>query len=106
LTLDFTTPGKVIVKMQDYIEEMLDELPLKFSGLSATPAADHMFRVDKDVEKLNEEKISDLFHHFTMKLLYLSKRARPDVQTAAAFLTTRVKAPDVDENVAPWGGSY
>jgi hypothetical protein len=29
--------------------------------------------------------------------VYLSKRARPDVQTATAFLTTRVKGPDIDD---------
>jgi hypothetical protein len=30
-------------------------------------------------------------------LLFLSKRARPDIQTAVAFLTTRVKSPDEDD---------
>ena len=37
------------------------------------------------------------FHHLVAKTLYISKRARPDVSTAVAFLTTRVKAPDVDD---------
>jgi hypothetical protein len=31
------------------------------------------------------------------KLLFLCKRARPDLQTTVAFLTTRVKAPDHDD---------
>ena len=30
------------------------------------------------------------------KLLFLCKRAHPDIQTAVAFLTTRVMAPDED----------
>jgi hypothetical protein len=30
-------------------------------------------------------------------LLFAAKRARPDIQTAIAFLCTRVKAPDVDD---------
>jgi len=38
-----------------------------------------------------------MFHHITAKLLFLCKRARPDVQAATAFLCTRVKAPDVDD---------
>jgi hypothetical protein len=96
MTLDFVTPGKVIVKMQDYNEEMLDELPPEFSGVATTPAADHLFRVNPDAEKLSTE-LSDLFHHFTTKLLYLSKRARPDVQTTTTFFTTRAQAPDVDD---------
>lgn len=39
----------------------------------------------------------EFFHHLTAKLLFLSKRARPDIQTAVAFLCTRVKAPDMDD---------
>lgn len=31
------------------------------------------------------------------KLLFLCKRARPDVQTAVDFLCTRVKQPDEDD---------
>jgi hypothetical protein len=46
---------------------------------------------------LLDEDNSELFHHFTAKLLFLSKRARPDIQTTVAFLTTRVKAPDEDD---------
>ena len=30
-------------------------------------------------------------------MLFLCKRARPDIQTAVAFLTTRVKGPDEDD---------
>eukprot|EP00957_Ditylum_brightwellii_P196841 14997558-Ditylum_brightwellii.AAC.1 len=37
------------------------------------------------------------FHTNTAKLLFLCKRARQDIQTAVAFLTTRVKQPDEDD---------
>lgn len=40
---------------------------------------------------------AEFFHRFVAKLLYLSKRARPDIATAIAFLTTRVKEPDGDD---------
>jgi hypothetical protein len=40
---------------------------------------------------------ADMFHHNTAKLLFLCKRARPDIQTAVAFLCTRVQKPDVDD---------
>ena len=36
-------------------------------------------------------------HTMVAKLLFLSKRARPDLQTAIAFLCTRVKEPDIDD---------
>ncbi len=39
------------------------------------------------------------FHHATAQLLFLSARARRDIQPATAFLTTRVKSPDEDN----WG---
>ena len=38
-----------------------------------------------------------MFHHLTAKLLYLSKRTRPDLLTAVAFLCTRVQSPDTDD---------
>jgi hypothetical protein len=40
---------------------------------------------------------ADMFHHNVAKLLFLCKRARPDIQTAVAFLCTRVKGPDTDD---------
>jgi len=38
-----------------------------------------------------------LFHHIVMKLLYLCRRTRQDIQTAVAFLCTRVKELDEDD---------
>ncbi len=37
------------------------------------------------------------FTNLAAKTLHVSKCARPDVSTTIAFLTTRVKAPDVDD---------
>ena len=39
------------------------------------------------------------FRHTVAQLLFLSARARRDIQTAVAFLTTRMKQPDEDD----WG---
>ena len=38
-----------------------------------------------------------MFHHNVAKLLFLCKQARPNIQTAVAFLTTCVMAPDEDD---------
>ena len=38
-----------------------------------------------------------MFHSYVAKLLFAAKRARPDLQTAIAFLCTRVKSPDTDD---------
>jgi hypothetical protein len=90
--------GQVAVSMFQFIDEMLDEFPELINSAAATPAADHLFKIRADGKKLSEEQAS-VFHHFTAKLLFLSGRARRDIQTAVAFLTTRVKAPDEDD----WG---
>jgi hypothetical protein len=82
--------------MIDYIENMMTELPADMSGTVRSPASSHLFDVNDDAEKLNTE-LSDFFHHNVAKLLFLCKRARPDIQTAVAFLCTRVKEPDVDD---------
>ena len=54
-----------------------------------------MFQVSETAERLDDSKAA-VFHRMTAKALFLTKRARPDISTAVAFLTTWVKNPDVD----------
>jgi hypothetical protein len=96
MTLDFSQDGKVLVIMKEYTQEMFDELDGDMDGVAATPAAAHLFTVNENAVRL-DGAASDLFHHYTAKLLFLSRRARPDIQMAVAFLTTQVKGPDVDD---------
>ena len=96
MKLDYTLDGKVQISMGDYVEEMLKSLPEDMNGESSTPAGNHLFTVNPDAVPLSESE-SDMFHHYVAKLLFLCKRARPDIQTAVAFLSTRVKAPDRDD---------
>ncbi len=55
-----------------------------------------MFKVDEDATKLDTEQ-STAFHNIVAKALYMVKRARPDGSVSITFLTTRVRAPDVDD---------
>ena len=97
MVIDYTVPGKVKFMMKDFIQGGLDECPGELMKRpSVTPAANHLFNVNPDCSKLGEAKASQ-FHHLTTKLLYLSKCARPDLQTAVSFLTTRVREPDEDD---------
>jgi hypothetical protein len=41
--------------------------------------------------------MSTAFHNVVAKALYMVKRARPDASVSIAFLTTRVRSPDVDD---------
>jgi hypothetical protein len=96
MTLDFSEDGKAKITMIDYIKTMLEELPSDMSGEAATGAANHLFQVDENATPL-DEPTAMAFHHNVAKLLFLCKRARPDIQTPTAFLCTRVKAPDRDD---------
>jgi len=96
MVLDYTKVGAIQVAMFDYIENMLSELPPTMDGESRTPAPLHLFDVNEEATKLNEAE-AQFFHHYVAKLLFLCKRARPDIQTAVAFLSTRVQSPDVDD---------
>jgi hypothetical protein len=96
MTIDYSHPGEVQFTMFDYIDNMLAELPDDMSGTAATPAANYLFDVNPQAAKL-DKPMSEFFHTQVAKLLYLCKRARPDIHTAVAFLTTRVTAPDMDD---------
>ena len=96
MMLDFSLPGKVQIRMEEYIKNMLAELPEDMAGLATTPAAEHLFKINDTPTHLTDEAAM-LFHHNVAKLLFRCKWARPDLQTAVAFLSTRVKQPDHDD---------
>jgi Reverse transcriptase (RNA-dependent DNA polymerase) len=98
MTLDVSCSGKLAITMKDYINNIIDNLPDDMTGTTSTPAANHLFEVnDLNPEHLTEEN-SVKFHRYAAKLLFLCKRARPDIHTAVAFLSTCVKKPDYDDN--------
>ena len=80
--------------MFEYIAKIIEELPMELDGEPTSPAANHLFEVDDKGIKLKPEQ-KDLFHEFVAKLLFLGKRARPDLQTAISFLSTRVREPNI-----------
>ena len=96
--LDFSVAGQVKITMFDYIQEMLEHFH-KFDPnktISRTPSDDHLFKVRDDQPKLDEQK-SQVFHTFTVKALFATKRARLHINMSVAFLTTRVICPDKDD---------
>ena len=85
------------VSMFQYLDGVIDEFPELITGKAETPAADHLFNVrDADEAKYLPEEKAVAFHHTTARFLFLSSRARRDIQTAVSFLTMRVKKPDED----------
>jgi hypothetical protein len=79
--------------MPDYINGILDEVPNDMQGTAVTPTAANLFMVRDDIEKL-DDKHAETYHHLMAKLLYLCKRAHPDLQTVVSFLMMQVTQPD------------
>ena len=84
------------ISMKDQIEEAIETFGEEVSGTVTSPCARHLLETRDDAEQLDEER-KEIFHTVTAKLLYIEKRARPDIETAISFLTTRVDRSDEDD---------
>jgi hypothetical protein len=99
MTLDYIVHGQVKITIFDYVDEILtafDKAEPKGGGTKTSAAPDSLFKVDENCEKLKQDKAVE-FHNLVAKTLYSTKRARSDICTAIAFLTTRVQAPDKED---------
>jgi hypothetical protein len=45
MNLNFATLGEVTFDMIPYLSKVLDDFPEKITGVSSTPAADHLFKI-------------------------------------------------------------
>ncbi len=94
MTLDYKSPGEVKIVMTHYIDDIINEHPEEINGKVSTPAAENLFSVNEDADELDAES-TEFFHTAVAKCLWISKRGRPDIQTAVSCLTTRVKQPNI-----------
>ena len=62
----------------------------------AIPATCAMFDTRESAPKLGQSN-HDSFRSYVLKILYLSRRARPETLTAIVFLSTRVQCSDADD---------
>jgi hypothetical protein len=96
MELDFTEIGTIKIGMEEYVTRMLESFPGGLTGTSSTPAAQYLFNTREQAQILTEDK-SAIFHTMVAKALFTCKCARPDIQLAVAFLSTRVRGPDEDD---------
>ena len=82
--------------MIDYLKECINEFPEDVKKTVTSPATAHLFDVRDNAQALDSNSM-EIFHKIVAKLLFACKRARPDIQTAVAFLTTRVTKSDEDD---------
>jgi len=88
MTFDFSVEGQVKVTQEGYVSELVASEDLRTPV--KTPALPDLFEVDADSPRLDKHRSED-FHSCTAKLLFLSKRTRPDICVAVSFLTSRVQ---------------
>ena len=97
LCSDYTHRKECYVKltMYNFFKDILEEIKEKgnMNGECVTPAAVNLFTVVETSEKLSVNK-ADYFHRLVTRLLFASKRARPDIQVAVAYLCTRAICPN------------
>ena len=78
--------------MKDYIRESFDVFALfedKINKKATSVANNNGFKLTEESKRLSNNK-NEGFHHIVYKLLYVSKRARLDIDLAIFFLYTRV----------------
>jgi len=95
MTFDFREKGKCRVTMVNCERDLI-----KSSGVQGTkrsPARADLFEVT-DEGALTEER-RKWFHSNVAKLLYLSKRVRPECLLAVSYLTTRVQCSNAGDAV-------
>jgi hypothetical protein len=97
--IDMSTPGTASITMDGMTERIIvDSLTMDLNKFTPSPAADAAFEVPEDSPLLNPKELFH-FHSIVARILYLSKRARPDLLLAISNLTTRVtKATNADKD--------
>jgi hypothetical protein len=78
-----------------YLQEPIEESPEALDKMGTCPAAmNHIFKVNTDIIKLDEERHVLPTHQLVTKLLFVSTRARSDIHHLISFLTSRVEMAD------------
>jgi hypothetical protein len=100
MDLDYSEKGVFAVSMIPYIDKVLEDFPEEITKSSPCPHNQNLFKIRDEEEAVFLPKEQAMqFHHSVAQLVILQKRARRDIQTAASFLSSRVKRPDEDD----WG---
>jgi len=94
MTFEFNRKKKTVeIGQLKMIKEILQDYDYK--GHATSPAGESLFTVEEG-QPLSETEAKK-FHTGVAKLLYLSKRSRPDLLTTVSFLTSRVREPNTTD---------
>jgi len=96
MDLEFPGDGTIKVNQKPHLKDALDSFPDLLDKIVTSPAAEHIFTVNEECEKLPEAQ-RELLHKIVAKLLFVSTRGRPDIYLPISFLTSRVTKADTDD---------
>jgi hypothetical protein len=94
MVLDFSEANKCKVQISIYIQKLLEDYDV--TTFASSPAESNLFAVREDSPLINDERRSK-FHSGVMRLMFLAKRARPDILLPIVFLASRVTYPIEDD---------
>jgi hypothetical protein len=94
MVLDFTHAGQVKLTMSGYTDDVLKNSGIP--GTARTPGTDGLFEV-RDTALPVPDEVRVWFHKHVAMILYLGKRAQPELLTTVSYLATRVTKCDSDD---------
>ena len=93
---------RIEIEMKDQLQKAIDMFEQndgeEVTEQVTSPATRRLREVNPDCELLSKDK-KEAFHSIVALLLWIMKRARPDLETAISYLCTRVSKGDIDD----WG---
>ena len=98
MDIEFLPDKTVAIGTPQHIDEAIEDFGEQLNTDVTNPAKAKLFHIYTQATLLDKEK-AELFHSVTAKLLWVSKRSRPDIETAISFLSTRVRSPTTED----WG---
>ena len=96
MVLDFSEKGSVKIDMTKYMKQLVEDFPDKLNDYAPGAWTQGLFDVDPKSPKASPEK-ANIFHQFTMKIMFAAKRGRQDLLTGVSFLSTRTKVTTVQD---------
>ena len=104
MVFNYSKAGEVSVTMEGFEKELikdwnavLDEVkesPRRNSS-AASPAANNIF--EKGEGELLDERKSAIFHSYVMRVAYLAKRVKPELNISISYLSTQVTGPNTND---------
>ena len=93
--LNYITNGKVWIIITKHIKGILESVAKGMNSTAKTSSANHLFTVQEDGGTLTLVQ-ADLFQTIVAKILFISFRSYPDLNTELVFVTMPVRNPEED----------